>query len=271
MQITIDRIKYHVEIKGKGKPLGCLHGFSENLSTWESINVPGYQMIQIDFIGHGESDKPVSKQPYHWKVMIRHLHELIQRLGHKQYVLLGYSMGGRIALAYALTFPAELEKLILESASYGECGIIKRFKRRRSDAKLAENIRHQGIEWFTRYWSEQGIFATQAHLPQTVLEQISSRRLANMPHALSHTLLGSGQGKIPCMKHQIPRLSMPVLYINGEYDEKYRRQVGIYGLIQKLARNESGGRAKYPLKSRVTFKEDYPKILRCKKKSEILY
>ncbi len=223
MWITIDQIRYHVEIKGKGKPLICLHGFSENLSTWESIDIAGYQMIQVDLIGHGKSDKPVSKQPYRWKVMIRHLHELIQHLGHRKYVLLGYSMGGRIALAYALTYPAEIETLILESASFGECGMIKRFRRRRNDSKLAENIRHQGIEWFNSYWSKQDIFATQAHLPQAVIDQISLRRLGNTPHALSNTLLGSGQGKIPCLKHKISRLSMPVLCINGEYDKKYKQ------------------------------------------------
>ncbi|KUO59873.1 MAG: 2-succinyl-6-hydroxy-2,4-cyclohexadiene-1-carboxylate synthase [Gracilibacter sp. BRH_c7a] len=226
MLMVIDKIKYHIKIKGEGKPIICLHGFSENLSTWESIMLADYQMILIDLIGHGESEKPYSRQSYHWKVIIRHLHKLIHQLGFKRYSLLGYSLGGRIALAYSLAYPREIEMLILESASYGECGLIKRFKRRKDDSKLAKNIRQNGIEWFNLYWSGLRIFATQTQLPRGVTGQIRKRRLANDPQALANTLCGSGQGKFPCLKNQISKLTMPVLYINGEYDTKYE-QVGL--------------------------------------------
>ena len=226
MFIAIDKIRYHIKIKGTGKPIICLHGFSENLGTWESIQLADYQMILIDLIGHGESEKPYSSQAYYWKVIIRDLNKLIRELAFKKYSLLGYSMGGRIALAYALAYPQEIYKLILESASYGECGLIKRLKRRRNDLNLAKNIRQNGIEWFNRYWSGLDIFATQTLLPKAIIAQISERRLLNAPHALSNTLLGSGQGKFPCLKNRISELSMPVLYINGEYDLKYQ-QIGL--------------------------------------------
>ncbi|NLI92733.1 MAG: 2-succinyl-6-hydroxy-2,4-cyclohexadiene-1-carboxylate synthase [Peptococcaceae bacterium] len=221
MWMAIENVKYHLEIKGEGKPFVCLHGFSENLSTWEFINIEGRQMILIDLIGHGESDKPFSGKVYYWKNVIRHLHQLIQQLDLYQYSLLGYSMGGRIALAYTLAYSGEIDKLILESASYGECGLINRFKRRRNDTILAKNIRQNGIEWFNRYWSGLDIFATQTQSPQDVIRQIHERRLQNAPHALANTLYGSGQGTFPCLKNQISGLTMPVLYINGEYDRKY--------------------------------------------------
>ncbi|HBC94622.1 MAG TPA: 2-succinyl-6-hydroxy-2,4-cyclohexadiene-1-carboxylate synthase [Pelotomaculum sp.] len=221
MLIRINKMNYHLEIRGKGKPIICLHGFSENLSTWESIHLADHQMILIDLIGHGESEKPYSRQAYYWKVIIKDLNKLVLKLGIRKYSLLGYSMGGRIALAYALSYPQEIDKLILESASYGECGLIKRLKRRRNDLNLAKNIRRNGIEWFNRYWSGLDIFTTQALLPKAIIDQISARRLLNIPHALSNTLLGSGQGKFPCFKNQICKLSMPALYINGEYDLKY--------------------------------------------------
>jgi len=234
MLITVDEMRYHIEIKGTGKPMICLHGFSGNLSTWELIQLADYQMILIDLIGHGESEKPCSSQFYYWEVIIRHLNKLIHQLSLKKYSLLGYSMGGRIALAYALAYPQEIDKLILESASYGECGLIKRLKRRRNDLKLAKNISQNGIEWFNRYWSGLDIFATQTQLPKAIIDQISERRLLNAPHALSNTLRGSGQGKFPCLKNQISELSMPVLYINGEYDTKYE-QIGLE--VKKLNSN----------------------------------
>lgn len=225
MIIEIENIKYHIEIKGEGKPIICLHGFSENLSTWKLLKLDGYQLILIDFIGHGESDKPYSSKYYSLKVMIKHLNKLIYQLGFKRYLMLGYSMGGRIALAYTLVYPKGIDKLILESASYGECGWINRLKRRINDLKLAKNIRENGIEWFNEYWSNLSIFESQGRLPKPIMDEIVKRRLLNVAYALSNTLLCTGQGKFPCLKNKISKLSMPVLYISGEYDRKYE-QIG---------------------------------------------
>ena len=222
MFIEIENIKYNIEIKGEGKPIICLHGFSENLSTWEFLKLNGYQLILIDIIGHGKSDKPSHRKCYSLKVILKHLNKIISKLALKKYSMLGYSMGGRIALAYALTYPKEIHKLILESASYGEGGFLNRLKRGRNDLKLAKSIQKNGIEWFNQYWGDLRIFKSQRSLPRSVINEINKRRLANSTTALSNTLKGTGQGKFPCLKNQIVKLSIPILYISGEYDKKYQ-------------------------------------------------
>ncbi|AJA48615.1 2-succinyl-6-hydroxy-2,4-cyclohexadiene-1-carboxylate synthase [Clostridium pasteurianum DSM 525 = ATCC 6013] len=222
MIIEIENIKYHFEIKGEGKPIVCLHGFSENLSTWNLLELKGHQLILIDFIGHGESDKPYLRKYYSLKVIIKHLNKLIYQLNLKKYSMLGYSMGGRIALAYAVAYSQEIDKLILESSSYGEAGFINRFKRRRRDLNLAKNILKNGIEWFDEYWSNLSIFQSQRKLQKHTIDEIRKRRLSNRTYALSNTLLCTGQGKFPCMKSHISKLSMSLLYISGEYDKKYK-------------------------------------------------
>ena len=234
MFIEIENIKYHIEVKGEGKPIICLHGFSENLSTWEFIELDGHQLILIDLIGHGKSDKPKPCKYYSLKVMLKHLNKLIFKLGLKKYSMLGYSMGGRIALAYALTYPKEIEKLILENASYGEEGFLNRLKRRRNDLNLAKSIEGNGIEWFNQYWSDLSIFKSQRRLSKAIIKEISERRLLNEAQALSNTLKGTGQGKFPCLKSKISKLSMPILYISGEYDEKYE---AVGKNFEKLNRN----------------------------------
>ena len=221
MFIEIENIKYHIEVKGQGKPIICLHGFSENISTWKFIQLQGYQLILIDLIGHGKSDKPKHRKYYSLKAMIRHLNKLISKLGLKRYSMLGYSMGGRIALAYALTYPNAIDKLILESASYGEDGVLNRLKRRRYDSVLAKQIEKNGIEWFTQYWSDLSIFKSQRRLSKAIIKEIGERRLLNKAHVLSNTLKGTGQGKFPCLKNKVVKLSMPILFISGEYDKKY--------------------------------------------------
>ncbi|WP_010233903.1 2-succinyl-6-hydroxy-2,4-cyclohexadiene-1-carboxylate synthase [Clostridium arbusti] len=222
MIIEIENIKYYFQIKGVGKPIICLHGFSENLSTWNLLKLEGYQLILIDFIGHGKSDKPYSRKYYSLKVMIKHLNKIIYELNLKKYSMLGYSMGGRIALAYAIAYSNEIDKLILESTSYGEAGFINRLKRRRKDLNLAKSILKDGIEWFDDYWSNLSIFESQRKLSKSITDEIRKRRLSNRTYALSNTLMCSGQGKFPCMKSNIRKLSMPLLYISGEYDKKYR-------------------------------------------------
>ncbi|WBW97247.1 2-succinyl-6-hydroxy-2,4-cyclohexadiene-1-carboxylate synthase [Oceanirhabdus sp. W0125-5] len=223
MFIEIENIKYHVQIKGEGKPIICLHGFSENLSTWKYLELKGYKLILIDFIGHGKSDKPYSSEYYDLKVILNHINKLIKELGLNKYSMLGYSMGGRIALAYALSYENEITQLILESSSYGESDHINRVNRRRWDKELAKSIREKGIEWFDEYWSNLSIFESQRNLPENIRYEISERRLSNEAHALSNTLICTGQGNFPCFKEEIVNLTMPVLYVSGEYDEKYRK------------------------------------------------
>jgi len=222
MFIEIENIKYHIQIKGEGKPLICLHGFSENLSTWKLLKIKGYKLILIDLIGHGNTDKPYSSEYYNLKLMVKHLNKLIQELGINKYSMLGYSMGGRIALAYALSYQNEISQLILESSSYGECDDINRLKRGSVDSKLAKSISEKGIEWFNDFWSNLSIFESQKNLPKDIKDDISKRRLSNEIHALSNTLLCTGQGSFPCLKNEIVNLTMPILYISGEYDEKYK-------------------------------------------------
>ena len=222
MFIKIENIRYNIEVKGEGKPIICLHGFSENISTWEFLELNGYQLILIDLIGHGKSDKPISGKYYSVKIMIEHLHKIICKLGFINYSMLGYSMGGRIALAYALSYQSEIDKLILESASYGEVGFFNRLTRKKSDLNLAKRIKKNGIEWFSNYWGELSIFKSQSSLDACVIDKIKERRLANSAYALSNTLKGIGQGKFPCLKNKIVNLGIPILYLSGEYDKKYK-------------------------------------------------
>lgn len=221
MIITIEKTNYHVHIYGSGKPVIFLHGFSENMSTWKLNKIRGAQIIGIDLIGHGHSDVPAPIECYELRTIISHLNKIITKLGLVNYSMLGYSLGGRIALAYALKFQNHMNKLILESASYGEIGVINRYERRISDSLLAANIKSKGILWFNKYWSELSIFETQKNLPENILIDIENRRMSNDPVGLSNTLRATGQGTYPELKHRIKDLTLPVLYLSGELDKKY--------------------------------------------------
>ncbi|WP_127010314.1 2-succinyl-6-hydroxy-2,4-cyclohexadiene-1-carboxylate synthase [Veillonella sp. CHU594] len=221
MQIHMGEYYYGVTVMGTGKPLVCFHGFSESGSTWDGIGVSGYRLIRIDSMGHGRSARPMELQPYTLTQMLSDLHRVIYAVAGERYALMGYSMGARLALVYALEYPQEVTHLVLESGSVGIEDRVERQDRYVADQGLAERIRSHDITWFSETWAQLEIFKTQQGLPTKVQQQIRGRRLLNSPHALAFTLEGSGQGNMPYVGHRLSELTMPVCYISGELDAKY--------------------------------------------------
>ena len=221
MQIHMGEYYYGVTVMGTGKPLVCFHGFSESGSTWDGIEVQGYRLIRIDSMGHGRSARPMELKPYELPQMLSDLHRVIYAVAGERYALMGYSMGARLALVYALEYPQEVSHLVLESGSVGIEDRVERQDRYVADQGLAERIRAHDITWFSETWAQLEIFKTQQGLPTKVQQQIRGRRLLNSPHALAFTLKGSGQGSMPYVGHRLSELTMPVCYISGELDAKY--------------------------------------------------
>ena len=221
MQIHIGEYYYGVTVMGTGKPLVCFHGFSESGSTWDGIEVQGYRLIRIDSMGHGRSARPMELKPYELPQMLSDLHRVIYAVAGERYALMGYSMGARLALVYALEYPQEVSHLVLESGSVGIEDRVERQDRYVADQGLAERIRAHDITWFSETWAQLEIFKTQQGLPTKVQQQIRGRRLLNSPHALAFTLKGSGQGSMPYVGHRLSELTMPICYISGELDAKY--------------------------------------------------
>ena len=213
--------QYSLTIVGSGQPLVCLHGFSESGYTWENIHIPGYRMIRIDHLGHGSSSKPLAANLYTLSTMMSDLHYIIQAVAGESYALMGYSMGARIALLYALTYGNEISHLILESGSVGIRDLNKRQARLVADDALASKIESHDSDWFAKMWQQVPIFQSQQALPVNTQQKIYARRAHNEPHALAATLRGSGQGVMPYVGDAVANLSMPVLYISGSLDEKY--------------------------------------------------
>ena len=221
MQINLGNYHYGVTVVGAGKPLVCFHGFSESGSTWDGIEVNGYRLIRIDSMGHGRSARPMELTPYALPQMLCDLHRIIYAVAGESYALMGYSMGARVALLYALEYPEEVSHLVLESGSVGIEDEADRQDRYFADIALGNRIRENHIQWFSETWAKLDIFKTQQYLPAKVQQQIQGRRLLNSPHALAFTLEGSGQGSMTYVGHRLSELTMPVCYISGELDAKY--------------------------------------------------
>jgi 2-succinyl-6-hydroxy-2,4-cyclohexadiene-1-carboxylate synthase len=162
MRIRVDGVHFNVEQTGDGPSLLLLHGFTGSCDTWSTfVSSLGrhFRMIAVDLPGHGHSDTPADPQRN------RDLLALLDWLGMDRISLLGYSMGGRIALHLALAAPDRIRALVLESASPGMPDPADRAARRKADEDLALVLEHEGLETFVDRWERQSLFASQARLP----------------------------------------------------------------------------------------------------------
>lgn len=225
MKVKIDGINYHVELCGEGFPLLLLHGFTGSTTTWTSFcqQWGGHSKLIIpDLIGHGltgPADADIER--FQIEAAAADMVELLDCLGLGKVDLLGYSMGGRLALTFALLYPERVRKLVLESASPGLLTEDERKLRRMKDAELANFIMDEGIEAFVNHWENIPLFSTMKRLPSSVQSEIREQRLQNSPHGLSRSLLGMGTGSQPSWWNRLGDLSCPVLLLCGELDTKF--------------------------------------------------
>ena len=226
MDFVTNGIRYHVDIWGEGFPILLLHGFTGSGEGWQEF-MPyweGHSMaIAPDIIGHGKSDSPVELTSYQIEVVAQNLNALLEHLQIEKTDILGYSMGGRLALTFAVKYPEKVRRLILESSSPGLSTEEERKARRIQDEKLALQIKEQGIQQFVEYWENIPLFQSQKQLPESVRTSIRKQRLSNNEVGLMNSLNGMGTGVQPSWWNALEQLQLPTLLITGEKDEKFCR------------------------------------------------
>jgi 2-succinyl-6-hydroxy-2,4-cyclohexadiene-1-carboxylate synthase len=227
--LAINGLQVSVLLQGEAQDcqqtLVLLHGFTGSAEDWTdlfpALQAPGRRLIALDLLGHGHSDAPADPGCYAIERCCDDLCAALTALGvrAREAVLLGYSMGGRVALATACS--GFLRALILESASAGIADPGAREERRQSDNLLAERIESAGIEAFVHEWEQLPLFASQHALPEATRTALRARRLRNRAQGLANSLRGAGAGVQPALHACLPTLNLPVLLLAGELDEKY--------------------------------------------------
>lgn len=203
-----------------------LHGFTgdgasfiENLSPLADT----YRLIAPDLLGHGQTASPPDPQRYAMPHAIADIKSLLTQMGIEKCVVLGYSMGGRLALGFALSHPEKVTALILESSSAGLSTPEEREARIRDDEALATRILAGSIEQFVDEWENLPLWNSQS---ATLKTRLRMHRLKNNPLGLANSLRGMGTGAQPYFGNRLAELTMPVLLITGEHDIKFTRIAG---------------------------------------------
>lgn len=177
--------------EGPGVPLVFLHGFLGSAGDWEPVCsfLPPSQCIGLDLPGHGNS--PFVED---FTIDIPRFH------------LIGYSMGGRLAMSYAFKHPEQIESITLMSAHPGLKSEEEKKERLKKDQEWANLLFELPIDEFLIRWYNQPLF-------KPFKPDLTMRKQQNIPHlaaALMHYSLGKQ------MRFEIDGVLV------GERDEKFR-------------------------------------------------
>lgn len=199
-------------------PVIALHGFTGRGSDWALLRdrLKGHAWLTPDLPGHGPD-------PSGEAGLDAHLGTVARTLGFfsEPPVLLGYSMGGRIALHAALATPERFSALVLIGASPGLDTETERTARRESDAALAGRILSSDMREFLAGWDAQPLLAGRSAMPEPWKTRSFESRAKNTPEGLAASLAGVGTGALPSLWEQLRDLEIPVLLITGANDEKF--------------------------------------------------
>jgi 2-succinyl-6-hydroxy-2,4-cyclohexadiene-1-carboxylate synthase len=135
--------------------------------------------------------------------------------------LLGYSLGGRLAMYLALHYPDRWQKVILESVSFGLPTAQMRQERQRQDSAIARKLRQPDLDFtaFIQNWYQQAVFTGLNQHPN--FPELIASRSNNNPLLLARSLETIGLGQQPYLGKLLPTNEIPLLLLVGERDPKF--------------------------------------------------
>jgi pimeloyl-ACP methyl ester carboxylesterase len=125
---------------GKGAAIVFLHGFLENKEMWTeyvSLFSEKFRVITIDLLGHGESD--CLGYVHSMEENANVVQEVLKDLKIQKATILGHSMGGYVALAFAELYPQHIQKLVLLNSTAKEDSAEKKLNRTRAIKAVKQN------------------------------------------------------------------------------------------------------------------------------------
>ena len=211
----------HIHRRGaiSAPPVVLLHGFMGRGASWADWSAPlaaTHRVLMPDLPGHGASVR-LEAQAYTMPGAAAALVEGLDAEAVARADVVGYSMGGRLALYLALHHPARVRSLTLVSASPGLRAAEARAERRRQDAARADALQAD-FEGFVARWYGQPVFdglSSELRAARVALRQ------ENDPAELARSLHGMGTGAQPPLWERLDALAVSTAALAGGRDAKY--------------------------------------------------
>ena len=200
-----------------------LHGLLGTKSDWQKVieNLPHFRCLYLDLPFHGKN-KGVAVDDFEQTAQF--LEEQIQHLiKDEPYILIGYSLGGRIAQYYALQARVKighLKAVSLEGANLCLQSEQEKQSRLVNDKMWAERFFHENPETVLEDWYQQPVFS---HLNEQQRKSLIEKRKANFGANIGKMLLATSLAKQPDFREKVRSSLLPFFYFFGERDQKFRQ------------------------------------------------
>lgn len=218
----------HYETAGTGKEtLVLLHGLMQNSTMWDEMLPalsPDFTLIKIDLPGHGQS--AISGEVHTVELMAAKVQQVVAHLGLENFHLLGHSMGGYTALAYAEKYPETLKSLTLFFSTYLPDTEEKKETRRKSFRLIQEE--------YPRYVSGSVPLAFNPYTVDEMEDKVAlSKELALATGSAAALATIKGIMERPDRRHVVEAFAGKVLLLNGRHDNAVDSFETIQGLPEK--------------------------------------
>jgi 2-succinyl-5-enolpyruvyl-6-hydroxy-3-cyclohexene-1-carboxylate synthase len=202
--------------------LVLLHGFLGLPSAWhgvlDALNWPGRLMIPT-LPGHG------GVHPDSHESFAQAIDRLAATLPESPVVLVGYSLGARVALGLLARHSQRVRSAVLVGVNpgFGPLQTTEREARTRHELAQATAIQRDGLADFVADWQRLPLFASQARLPTAVLDAQRRIRLGHDDEGIARSLETLGLGAMPDFAPSLAVAGPPVWLLTGALDEKFTR------------------------------------------------
>ena len=139
------------EVAGQGKTVVFLHGMTGSNQDWVNqvcLLTPNYRVVAPDMRGHGKSAAPLEEEKYSIPIFVEDVFKLLKVLDIKKCCLVGHSIGGFIALEFAVRHQDKLMALVLVDTSSGKIDIAPNSEQKRREVEgvaLAQGLSERAL------------------------------------------------------------------------------------------------------------------------------
>jgi 2-succinyl-6-hydroxy-2,4-cyclohexadiene-1-carboxylate synthase len=208
-----------------------LHGLLGNNNEWRVIasRCPEWPSLAIDLPGHGDSVAVVCTS---FDDISAQISAILQMHGIERYWLVGYSLGGRIAMYHACHGETRgLQGVIIEGGNPGLADVAQREQRLAHDAAWAERFRREPLAEVLADWYQQPVFA---NLSAVHREALIDARSDNAGAAVADMLEATSLGRQPPLVPLLLQLPVPLVVLCGGDDHKFQQLARDAGLPLRI-------------------------------------
>ncbi len=199
-----------------------LHGFMGSGADWLDVArdlQPDFRCLMPDLPGHDGLPFYSDVSGNGFEAYASALWQRLEPELPPRFALVGYSLGGRLALHLACRHPERLQFLVLESAHPGLSDAGERERRALADAAWAQRFRSGLWPDVLETWYRQPVFAS---LSAEQRRECVARRAGHSPEAMATVLDIASLARQPDHWQDLPRLPFPIGFLTGSLDSRFR-------------------------------------------------